>query len=66
MLSAMGSCIFNRLCSIFIIVCFEFYFLAFHLVLHFIRITFFMNIFLFLGRVPLASRIFDDLENTTS
>ena len=62
MLSAMGSCIFNRLCSIFIIVCFEFYFL----VLHFIRITFFMNIFLFLGRVPLAGRIFDDLENTTS
>ena len=47
---------FNRLCPIFTTVCFEFYFLEFHLVLHYIRITFFMNIFLLLGRVSLDSR----------
>ena len=41
-LSARGTaCIFNRLRPIFITVCFEFYFSAFHLVLHYIRIIFF-------------------------
>ena len=42
LLSARGTvCIFNRLRPIFITVCFEFYFSAFHLVLHYIRIIFF-------------------------
>ena len=43
----------------------HFYFLAFPSVLHYIRITFFMNIFLFLGHVPLTGRILGGLENTT-
>ena len=59
------ACIFNQLCPIFITVCFEFYFFKIHLVLHYIRITFFMNIFSFLGHVPQAGRILDGLENTT-
>ena len=54
--------IFNQLRPIFITVCFEFYFLAFHLVLHYIEINFFMNIFLFLGCVPLAGRILGGLR----
>ena len=57
--------IFNRLCPIFITVCFQFYFLAFHLVSHYFRITFFMKIFFFLGHVPLASRILGGFENST-
>ena len=60
------ACIFNRLRPIFITVCFEFYFSAFHLVLHYIRIIFFfMSIFLFLDRVPLAGRILRGSENST-
>ena len=43
----------------------NFNFLAFHLVLHYIRMIFFMNIFLFLGCVPLAGRTLGGLENTT-
>ena len=42
------------------------YFLAFYVVLHYIKITFSMNIFLFLGCVPLAHRILGDLENNTA
>ena len=37
---------------------------ASHLVVHYIRITFFVNIFFFLGRVPLPGRILCGLENT--
>ena len=58
-------CKFNPLCPIVDTVCFELYFLAFHLVLHYIRIPFFMNIFLFLGRVPLAGKILGGSENIT-
>ena len=66
MLQARGTaCIFSRICQILITVFFEFYFLAFYLVLHYIRITFFMNILSFLGSIPLASRISGGLENTT-
>ena len=39
MLQARGTaCIFSRICQILITVFFEFYFLAFYLVLHYIRI----------------------------
>ena len=61
-----AACIFNRRCPIYYTL---FYFLASHLVLHYIRITFFVNIFLLLGCVPLARRILhavSSLENTTS
>ena len=56
------ACIFNQLLSQFAL---NFTFLKFHLVLHYIRITFFMNTFLFLCHVPQAGRILDGLENTT-
>ena len=60
------ACILNKLCPIF---CYSLLWILLFsisfLVLHFIRSTFFMNIFSFPSLLPLAGRILDGLENTT-